>query len=168
MRQIHRTDLRSAVRKQNVLLTVWLIAPILIVVFLCYWILLSLRAGPVMSETPVGAGGGDTGGANAIGEFLAARRAATKLVLLIDDDSQNATADLPLLLGFAENEWEGTALDQNEDGEWSWRGNASLLVDGFEVLWRDETGTLHRDKGGRRLLRISSGQQREVVEAFVP
>lgn len=155
-------------RKQNVLLTVWLIAPILIVVFLCYWILLSLQTGPKMHAAPIGAGAGQTGGANAIGDYLASRRAAHQLEMIVEDRTNLATPDQPLLIALADNEWEGVSMKLAPDGAWVWTGEATLLVDGFEILWRDSDGKTHRDKGGRRVLRITAGQQQEVVDTFVP
>ncbi len=56
--------------KQNVLLTLWLLAPFAVLAMIVGWIFYSLRAGPKMDEPGVGAGAGDTGGANAIGEML--------------------------------------------------------------------------------------------------
>ena len=56
--------------KQNTLLTLWLLGPFAVLALLIGWIFYSLRAGPVMDEPGVGAGAGDTGGANAIGEML--------------------------------------------------------------------------------------------------
>ncbi len=59
-------------RRQNVLLSIWLILPILIIGLLIWAIALSL-ANPPRKMTPIGAGAGDTGGANAVGEALAGR-----------------------------------------------------------------------------------------------
>lgn len=56
--------------KQNLLLTLWLLAPFAVLALIIGWIFYSLRAGPKMDEPGVGAGAGDTGGANAIGEML--------------------------------------------------------------------------------------------------
>ena len=56
--------------KQNLLLTLWLAAPIGVLALIVGWIFYSLRAGPAMDEPGVGAGAGDTGGANAVGEML--------------------------------------------------------------------------------------------------
>ncbi len=56
--------------KQNVLLTLWLLAPFAVLAMIVGWIFYSLRAGPKMDEPGVGAGAGDTGGANAIGEMF--------------------------------------------------------------------------------------------------
>jgi len=56
--------------KQNLLLTLWLIAPIAVLALIVGWIFYSFRAGPAMDEPGVGAGAEDAGGANAIGEML--------------------------------------------------------------------------------------------------
>jgi hypothetical protein len=52
------------------LLTLWLIAPIAVLALIVGWIFYSFRAGPAMDEPGVGAGAGDTGGANAVGEMF--------------------------------------------------------------------------------------------------
>ncbi len=70
--------------KQNVLLTLWVLAPFAVLAVLVSWIFYSLRAGPMMDEPGVGAGAGDTGGANAIGEMLKHRH---------DDDDGNTEGD---------------------------------------------------------------------------
>jgi len=56
--------------KQNVLLTIWLVLPAVAVGLMLYWIISSFRTGPAMHEPGVGAGAGDAGGANAVGEML--------------------------------------------------------------------------------------------------
>lgn len=56
--------------KQNVLLTVWLLLPAVAVGLMLFWIISSFRTGPAMHEPGVGAGAGDAGGANAVGEML--------------------------------------------------------------------------------------------------
>ncbi len=56
--------------KQNVLLTVWLLLPFVVIGLLVFWIFASFRTGPAMDEPGVGAGAGDAGGANAVGEML--------------------------------------------------------------------------------------------------
>ena len=58
--------------KKNILLTIWLALPITIVSLLMVWIFVSLDKDRLMDDAvPVGAGAGDTGNANAIGEWLA-------------------------------------------------------------------------------------------------
>lgn len=56
--------------KQNLLLTLWLLAPIAVVGLLITFIYLSFAKGPLMHEPGVGAGAGDAGGANAIGQMI--------------------------------------------------------------------------------------------------
>ena len=59
--------------KKNLLLTLWLIAPIAVVTLLCVWIFTSFERGPAMNAPGRGVGAEDTGGANALGEWLAGR-----------------------------------------------------------------------------------------------
>lgn len=60
------------VNKKNILLTIWLLLPIIIVSLLMVWIFYSLDKDRLMDDAPpVGAGAGDTGNANALGEWLA-------------------------------------------------------------------------------------------------
>lgn len=60
------------VKKKNILLTIWLLLPITIVSLLMVWIFYSLNTERLMDDAvPYGAGAGDTGNANAIGEWLA-------------------------------------------------------------------------------------------------
>jgi hypothetical protein len=156
------------VRKQNVILTAWLSAPILAVVLLCYWIIVSLQTGPKMHEPAVGAGHGQTGGANAIGELLSARRAKARLTLVIDDRTGLASADYPLLIGLETNAWTGEPMTPAGDGRWTWDGQAGMAKQGFEVFWRDQSGVEHRDKDGRRHLTISSGEQVVTLTSLDP
>lgn len=59
-------------KKKNILLTIWLLLPITIVSLLMVWIFYSLDKDRLMDDAvPYGAGAGDTGNANAIGEWLA-------------------------------------------------------------------------------------------------
>ena len=60
--------------KKNILLTVWLLLPITIVSLLMVWIFWSLDKDRLMADAvPIGAGAGDTGNANALGQWLAGR-----------------------------------------------------------------------------------------------
>jgi enterochelin esterase-like enzyme len=63
----------SSMKRRQVALLVWILLPLLVVALLCWAIALSMsERGTRMESTPgVGAGAGDTGGANAIGEILA-------------------------------------------------------------------------------------------------
>lgn len=65
-------DISLGVKKKNILLTIWLALPITIVSLLMVWIFYSLDKDRLMDDAvPYGAGAGDTGNANAIGEWLA-------------------------------------------------------------------------------------------------
>ena len=62
-------------RRQNVWLTAFLIAPLALMVAVCWGIYAGLRFGAPMGAPPIGAGAGSTGGVNAIGELLAGHKA---------------------------------------------------------------------------------------------
>tara|TARA_R110002072_G_scaffold42064_15_gene118291 strand:+ start:8327 stop:8923 length:597 start_codon:yes stop_codon:yes gene_type:complete len=63
-------------KKKNIALTIWLLLPITIVSLLMVWIFVSLDKDRLMADAvPYGAGAGDTGNANALGEWLAGRDA---------------------------------------------------------------------------------------------
>ena len=65
-----------AVTKKNILLTIWLALPLTIVSLLMVWIFYSLAKDRLMDDAvPYGAGAGDTGNGNAIGEWLAGHNA---------------------------------------------------------------------------------------------
>jgi hypothetical protein len=59
--------------RKNLLLTFWLALPILVFAGLVWWIFASGARPSGMDAEPVGPGAGDTGGANALGEWLAGR-----------------------------------------------------------------------------------------------
>ena len=62
------------VKKKNIMLTIWLLLPITIVSLLMVWIFWSLDKERLMADAvPIGAGAGDTGNANALGQWLAGR-----------------------------------------------------------------------------------------------
>jgi len=57
--------------KKAVLLTLWLLLPMTVVGGLMAWVFISMdKDKPMMDLPALGAGGGDTGGVNAIGEML--------------------------------------------------------------------------------------------------
>lgn len=61
-------------RKQTVLLTAWLVLPFIAIALLMAWLFYSLDKDRLMQDAPpVGAGAGDTGNANALGQLLAGR-----------------------------------------------------------------------------------------------
>ena len=59
--------------RKNLVLTVWLALPILVFGGLLAWIFVSMSRPKLMDEAARGPGAGDTGGANALGEWLAGR-----------------------------------------------------------------------------------------------
>lgn len=63
--------------RKNLLLTLWLALPILVFSGLVAWIFLNGARPPEMDVRPIGPGAGDTGGANALGEWLAGRNPNT-------------------------------------------------------------------------------------------
>jgi hypothetical protein len=61
------------VRKQSLILSAWLALPFICLTLIMAWIFVSLDKDRLMDEPPVGAGAGDTGNANALGQLLAGR-----------------------------------------------------------------------------------------------
>lgn len=118
--------------KKRIWLTVFLVTPAILVALLLYAIA-ALARKPLMNEPPVGAGAGDTGGANAIGNVLAGRDADFSrqdearppadqpqpaqpqlvqpetleqgFILIVQDKSGRATADSPIYLAGTLNNW---------------------------------------------------------------
>lgn len=65
--------LSLCMRKQTLILTTWLALPFLCLLIIMGWIFISLDKDRLMDEPPVGAGAGDTGNANALGQLFAGR-----------------------------------------------------------------------------------------------
>ena len=59
--------------RSRLAITLFLLSPIAVVAGLCLWIVVSLSAEPEMRAEARGQGARDTGGANALGEWLAGR-----------------------------------------------------------------------------------------------
>ncbi|MCC5821994.1 MAG: hypothetical protein LAT64_01750 [Phycisphaerales bacterium] len=59
--------------RKNLALTLWLVLPILVFGGLVAWIFVTMSRPPLMDEAARGPGASDTGGANALGEWLAGR-----------------------------------------------------------------------------------------------
>lgn len=78
---------------RKVFLTAFLAAPILIVALLCFIIADSLTNKNIQKLPPVGAGAGETGGANAIGEAIKARIEATPVVTHVNGHASEVAAD---------------------------------------------------------------------------
>ncbi|GAB4384221.1 MAG: hypothetical protein Kow0022_06160 [Phycisphaerales bacterium] len=149
-------------------LTLWLAAPIAAVALLCAWIIISLHAGPRMHAEPVGAGAGQTGGANALGEWIAHRHDHGTVRIIVEDRTGRADADRPLLLSCRADGWQGSPMTRAGDGRWQWQGPAIDLDMGFELLWADSAGQVHRDPTGRRQLRVSQGEQLVILDQLSP
>lgn len=111
--------------KKRIWLTVFLITPAVLVALLLYAIA-ALSSKPLMNEPPVGAGAGETGGANAIGNMLAGHKADYSrkdeaaagqprmvqpesleqgFILIVQDKSARAKADSPIYLAGSVNNW---------------------------------------------------------------
>lgn len=107
-------------------------SPLIVMVVLVYAILIAFERGPSMVAEPVGAGAGQTGGANAIGQSLfgtgdsgdlgiPAERTARGVELLVRDESGLASSDRPVVLltnrdGFAAA--NALPFSQQQDGTW--------------------------------------------------
>lgn len=122
---------------KRILLTAWLILPLAVVVFLCVWIAKSISDGAISAPAPRGQGAGQTGGANAIGELLAGRRAdgssrdplATQAwELIVEAPIGAASPESALYVTNSLFAWEPghpeTAMIRGEDGLWRWRVEA--------------------------------------------
>ncbi|MCC6677698.1 MAG: hypothetical protein IT436_11185 [Phycisphaerales bacterium] len=114
--------------KKRIWLTVFLVTPAILVALLLYAIA-ALSKKPLMNEPPVGAGAGETGGANAIGNVIAghkadytradeaAEQAAAQprmvqpesleqgFILIVQDKSGRAKAESPIYLAGTVNNW---------------------------------------------------------------
>ncbi len=117
--------------KKNILLTIWLLLPITIVSLLMVWIFYSLDKDRLMDDAvPYGAGAGDTGNANAIGEWLAG-----------NDADQISLA--------VKARREGVAIDPRE-----WPGGIDLRVQIIEIgkIQKDWYLELRSDAGAEMVL----------------
>lgn len=184
----------SVVSKKSILLTAWLILPLAVVVFLCVWIARSLQHGAIGAPAPRGQGAGQTGGANALGELLAGRRAdgtsretveAQLWEIAVEDRAGAGTADQPLYLTSTLTAWDpthpGAIMTPGETGVWYWRGEIPGGGEAFEfTITRGSAATLESDSSSpmspraRRTLPTdvapdADGVRRErvVVEAFI-
>ena len=100
--------------RKRILLTIWLSLPFIAISILLLSIGHNLRMGPAMENPRVGVGAGDTGGANAIGEWFFGSR--------IDQTSELADAHrgpTAILGGEAEPETEPVAGDEASDADGS-------------------------------------------------
>lgn len=84
-------------RRQNILLSVWLLLPLAIIGLLMWAIVLSL-SNPPSKLPPVGAGAGDTGGANGIGQALAGRPTTTHHGVTTEDGANETPSIAPAVI----------------------------------------------------------------------
>ncbi len=186
--------LTYAHRVKRILLTAWLILPLALVVLLCVWIGRSLHEGAIDSPAPRGQGAGRTGGANAIGELLAGRRAdgtsreraETELwEIIVEDRTRVGTPEQPIYLTNTMVNWDPAHPDammtQLEPAIWIWRAEIPVGGEAFEfAISRGSASTFESDPANplvahsRRTLDRSttpdsSGVRRAriVVEGFV-
>lgn len=151
---------------RKVALTFWLISPIAIVALLCFWIVSSQSAGPSMIAERVGAGAGDTGGANALGEYLRQRRLNRLITIAVDVRVVLADGAV-VLIGHRGNDWKGEAMTWSQDLRWTATLRSEDLADGFE-LRVSEDGVVRPDAEGRRVLSVSAGEQVVILRKVAP
>lgn len=141
--------------RQRLLLTLFVASPIVVIIGLTYFIVISLGQGPQDGVVRRGPGAGETGGANAIGEWLAHGRfeppkpVATPsmesveqgkvdvtalpqgFTLVVRDRTGLATAASPMYLAGTFNGWNPAAgdyrLTPGSDGAWRLTVNLSGL-----------------------------------------
>ena len=106
-------------------------APLVVMVVLVKAILVAFERGPAMVAEPVGAGAGQTGGANAIGQLISgtgdpdrgipAERAPRGVELLVRDETGLATPDRPIVLLTNHDRFDAASavpFVQQDTGEW--------------------------------------------------
>ncbi|MCL4220045.1 MAG: hypothetical protein KJZ65_01615 [Phycisphaerales bacterium] len=148
-------------------LTLWLMAPIALVLGLSVWIVVSMQGKPWMHAPPVGAGAGQTGGANALGEWLAHRNESVRVRIVVEDRGEGRDGDSGPLIAHRANGWKGESMAEAGSNRWVWTGASADLDEGFEVIRTGTDGVIWRDAGGRRMLRLTAGEQVVVVQRFV-
>lgn len=161
-------------------LFIWLFigAPFVAVAGLTWGIIYGFNHGPSMSAEPVGAGAGDTGGANALGESLfgthhaslgiPADMTARGVVLHVKDRSGLASLDQPIYVVSNRTDWQiDPAWKMTFDpdhGVWTFPvpaplpGQTEPLSFGFVLgeAGQPEVGSEGQPAGHRRLPRVSN------------
>ncbi len=109
--------------RKRVLLTLFLAAPILVVAGLLYAVALSLERGVRLAAPPVGAGAGQTGGANALGEYLAGRSRLVPaeslpggVAIVLHDASGQSSESRPVFIII--DDAEPRRMARRADGAW--------------------------------------------------
>ncbi|MDQ7012690.1 MAG: hypothetical protein Q9O74_02200 [Planctomycetota bacterium] len=156
-------------------------APLVVLVVLAKGILVAFERGPAMVAEPIGAGAGQTGGANAIGQLIfgtgdpdrgiPAERAPRGVELVVRDETGLATTNRPILLLTNHDRFDvasAVPFVLQDTGEWllhlpppeSEPGQEQTLafriglrtIDGLVML---EQGADGRPAGVRRLPRVT-------------
>jgi hypothetical protein len=161
-------------------------APFVVLAVLVQGIAISFVRGPSMSAEPVGAGAGDSGGANAVGESLfgagggregafrgiPAEQTARGAVLVVRDASGVAGEGRPVLVLTNHGRWEVSAaltMTHRDDALWEVRLPAPTAAEPeplafrFAVLGDDGRPRWASDEAGepvgeRRLPRVSEAE----------
>lgn len=132
-----------AMTRQQLALSAFIISPLVVLVLLCYAIAVNIGEPRKMNVPPIGAGAGNTGGANAIGELLAHGRttapgekpspqpAATPIepeslaqgfLLIVEDKSGKASPASPIYLASNFGNWNpgdpAYKLEPQSDMKW--------------------------------------------------
>jgi len=121
-------------KRQNVGLTIFLLTPVAVIVILVWAIAASLQNPPAIRPQAVGAGAGQTGGANALGEALGIGRRPVDVpmirpetldqgfVLIVREVHAKASTDEPIYMAANASGWDPTVdaqkLTRLEDGRW--------------------------------------------------
>jgi len=129
------------------MLTIWLALPITIVTLLMVWIFYSLDKDRLMSDAvPIGAGAGDTGNANALGQWLAGRD-ANAISRALDARREGRAID--------PRDWPGGVTIKIPLSSFGVNPESTMLVfvddQSLEVLTQDMTD----DRNGYRVLELS-------------
>lgn len=176
----HMPAPRGEVRLGHRLFMLGLIAgPFVVLTVLVYGILISFETGPSMVAEPVGAGAGDSGGANAIGEALfghgdttvriPAEETARGAALIVRDASGRADGAHPIVVLTNHGQWSpqrGLRMERRADSLWYLRlpppeaGDPDPLAFRFVIL--GDAGEALREfddegepVGDRRLPRVT-------------
>lgn len=161
-------------------------APLLVLVILVKAILIAFQTGPSMVAEPIGAGAGQTGGANAIGQLIfstgdpdrriPAERAPRGVELLVRDDANLATDANPIVLLTNYDRFDPDQAHpfvQQSPGLWLLRlppHQTEIGIDqtlAFRIALRNADGSVQLEQrpdgtpaGDRRLPRITEEQAR--------
>lgn len=151
-------------RRQNIFLTAWLIAPLLVLVVIIWGVVLSLRHPPEKMKA-VGAGAGTTGSDNSafrvFGTHHEAQAPAAQpeasgsarmvqpetlpqgYILIVEDKSGRATVDSPIYVAGSFNNWNpgDAAFKLTPQSDMRWRVQMPASKDGKPVEFKFTRGT---------------------------